>query len=139
MCKRAVSVQIPDDVHAAIEETGAQTGRDFSSIASEMLSEAVKMRRFPGIVFVDGLLGRTARLEGTDVDLFRIAATFNRVGGDWARLSKAYQHLSEQQLRTAMVYADANRVEIDEQMDEDDRRAIEAVWAQYPTTKPPWR
>jgi hypothetical protein len=139
MGKRAVSVQIPDDVRAAIEEAGAQTGRDFSSVASEMLSEAVRMRRFPGIVFVDSPLGRTARLAGTDVDLFRIAATFNRVGGDWDRLSKKYQHLTEEQLRMAMAYAEANRAEVDEQMDADDRRAIESVWTRYPITKPPWR
>jgi uncharacterized protein (DUF433 family) len=139
MGTRAVSLELPDEVRAAIEETGAQSGRDSSSIASEMLSEAVRMRRFPGIVFVDGPLGRTARLAGTDVDVYRIAATFNRKGGDWSRLCQAYQDLSEEQIRTAMAYADANRAEVDEQMEEDDRRAIEAVWAEYPITKPPWR
>jgi uncharacterized protein (DUF433 family) len=139
MGTRAVSLELPDEVRAAIEETGAQSGRDFSSIASEMLSEAVRMRRFPGIVFVDGSLGRTARLAGTDVDVYQVAATFNRKGGDWPRLCQAYQGLSEEQIRLAMAYADANRAEVDEQMDQDDRRAIEVVWAQYPITKPPWR
>jgi hypothetical protein len=139
MGTRAVSLELPDEVRAAIEETGAQSGRDFSSIASEMLSEAVRMRRFPGIVFVDGPFGRSARLEGTDTDARAVLALFNRFGGNRERLRQECSHLDEQQIETALAYCEAYSDEVGEQLDAELIQAVEAVWKSHPITKPPWR
>jgi uncharacterized protein (DUF433 family) len=136
MSARPTSIRIPDETRAAIEETCRRTGRDFSSVANEMLAEAVKMRRIPGIAFADGAIGRIARIAGTGVEVFEVAKTHREVGGDLARLRAAYHWLSEQQLRAALAYAQAYPEEIAEQLSEEDRWMPEEVWGRYPFTAP---
>jgi antitoxin component of RelBE/YafQ-DinJ toxin-antitoxin module len=53
MANSPVSLLIPAETRAAIDAVVRRTGRDFSNVANEMLTEAVKMRRIPGIVFAD--------------------------------------------------------------------------------------
>jgi hypothetical protein len=38
--------------------------RDFSSVARDLLVEAVKMKNYAGIIFADGPTGRRARVSG---------------------------------------------------------------------------
>lgn len=47
------SLRIPDEVAKAIEEAAEASGRDFSTVANELIAEAVKMRRCPGVLFAD--------------------------------------------------------------------------------------
>src|SRR5438445_12915339 len=63
-----VSLRIPQEAREVILEAARSTGRDFSSVANEMLMEAARMRRIPGIVFAEGPTGRRARIAGTGVD-----------------------------------------------------------------------
>lgn len=107
MSARPVSLRIPDDVKAAIEQTASRAGRAFSSVANEMLSEAVRMRRIPGIVFTDGPAGRRARIAGTGIDVFELVRDHRALGRDWEQLRAAYHWLDERQLRVALAYAEA--------------------------------
>ncbi len=50
------SLRIPQGTVEEIERIARETGRDFSSIAKDLLAEAIKMRRCPGIVFADGVV-----------------------------------------------------------------------------------
>src|SRR5919198_5830930 len=93
-----VSLRIPEETRAAIQEAMRRTGRDFSSVANEMLTEAVRMRRIPGIVFADGPTGRRARVAGTGIDVFEIVRDYRTMGADWAQLRRAYHWLDERQL-----------------------------------------
>jgi uncharacterized protein (DUF433 family) len=136
MSGRPVSLRIPDEVRAAIEDTVRCTGRDFSSVANEMLAEAVKMRRVPGIVFADSPVGRIARVAGTGVEVFEVIRTDRDVGHDWDRLRQAYHWLSENQLRAALAYASAYPEEIERRLRDDERWTPEAIWSRYPFTKP---
>src|SRR3712207_742345 len=102
-----VSLRLPEDVRAEIEATARRSGRDFSSVAEEMLAEAIKMRRIPGIVFADSPSGRGARVAGTGLEVFEIVRAFRDMDEDWQRLRQAFHWLSEQQLRAALAYADA--------------------------------
>ena len=60
-----VKLTLPDSVYDGIVDTERRTGRSLAEVAGEMLAEAVKMRRVPGIVFADGVHGRVARIAGT--------------------------------------------------------------------------
>jgi predicted transcriptional regulator len=44
MTARPRSVRVPEEIHSAIDEMAKQTHRDFSSIANEMLDEAVRQK-----------------------------------------------------------------------------------------------
>ena len=70
----------------------------------ELLTEAIKMRRCPGIAFADGPAGRRARLAATGLDVWEVIATYRSLDGDPARLRQAYPWLSEAQLRAALGY-----------------------------------
>ena len=131
-----VSLRIPEDVRAEIEATARRSGRDFSSVAKEMLAEAIKMRRVPGIVFADGTSGRVARVAGTGLEVFEIVRAFRDMDEDWGRLREAYHWLSEHQLRPALAYAAAHPEEIEERLRAEERWTPETVWATYPFMRP---
>lgn len=48
------SLRMPEPLAEAITETAEAAGRDFTALATELLSEAVAMWRCPGIAFMDG-------------------------------------------------------------------------------------
>ena len=127
-----VSLRIPEDVRAEIEATAWRSGRDFSSVAKEMLTEAIKMRRIPGIAFADGPNRRVARVAGTGLEVFEIVAAFRNVDEDWERLRAAYHWLSEQQLRAALAYAAAYPEEIEERLRAEERWTPDTLWTTYP-------
>jgi uncharacterized protein (DUF433 family) len=136
---RPVSLRIPEEVRTAIQETAHRTGRAFSSVANEMLTEAVKMRRIPGIVFADGAAGRRARVAGTGIEVFEVMQTHRAVGEDWEQLREAYHWLDERQLRAALAYAEGYPDEIEERLRAEEHWTPERTWATYPFMKPPRR
>ncbi|MBM2809266.1 MAG: hypothetical protein HW416_25 [Chloroflexi bacterium] len=122
MNTRPVSLRIPEEVRSAIQDIAQRTQRDFSSIANEMLSEAVKMRRFFGIEFVDSPCGRVARIAGSGAKVYLVVRAYRDVGEDFARLQRWYAHLPEWELRAGLAYAEAfpeeveRRIALDEEI-----------------------
>ena len=49
-------------------------------MTTKELSEEEKMRRVPGILFVDGATGRRARVQGTGLEVFEIIHGYEVVG-----------------------------------------------------------
>lgn len=84
-------------------------------MASELLSEALRLRRVPGIVFVDGPAGRRAALAGTGMDIWQIIAVWQELSDreDYHELRANFDWLSEAQLRTAVAYYKLYPSEID--------------------------
>lgn len=136
MPARPTTIRIPEEVRSALVEIVRRTGRDFSTVTNEMLSEAVKMRRIPGIVFADSPAGRVARVAGTGLEVFEIIRSYRDMGKEWERLKGAYHWLSEVQLRAALAYAQAYPEEIDERLREEERWGPDEVKARYPFTAP---
>jgi uncharacterized protein (DUF433 family) len=136
MSAQPVSLRIPPEARRSIEEIARRTGRDFSSVANEMLSEAVKMRCIPGITFTDSASGRVARLAGRNTKVFEIVAALRAVNGDRERLRQGYAWLSEQELRAALAYAEAYPDEIAVRLRQDEAWSADTVWSAYPFTRP---
>ena len=55
-----------------------------------LLTEALKMRRVPGIVMVDGPTGRRAVVAGSGLDVWEIIATWQACGKDERQLAQNY-------------------------------------------------
>jgi len=127
------SLRIPEEIATAIEETAEAAGRDFSAVANEFLSESVKMRRCPGVVFADGATGRRSRVAGTGLDVWEIIATYQSLDRDRARLQAAYHWLTELQLRAALGYNAAYPDEIEQQVARNTAWTRERVAQQHPT------
>jgi len=134
-----VSLRIPDEVRELIQERMKESGRAFSSIANEMLMESAKMRRIPGISFMDTPSGRTAVIGGTGIKIWLLVQDYRDMDQSWERLREAYHWLSERQLRSALAYAEAFPDEIDERLREEERWTPEYTWTRYPFMRPPWR
>jgi len=98
------SIRIPEEAIKEIEALASSIGKDFSGLARDLLIEAVKMRRCPGIMFADDPAGRRARIAGTGIDVWELVATFKGLGESYEELRKAYHWLSEQQIRSALSY-----------------------------------
>lgn len=75
-----------------------------NAIANELLEEALKMRRCPGIIFSDGVTGRRARVAGTGVEVWEVIYEYQILGEEIEALKKALPHLSERQLVAALNY-----------------------------------
>ncbi len=126
------SLRIPQGIVEEIEIIARETGRDFSSIAKDLLAEAIKMRRCPGIVFADGVSGRRARIAGTGLEVWEVITTYRSVNHDFSRLQKAYHWLTERQLRAAIGYYTAYREEIDEVIERNESWSRETVAKRFP-------
>ena len=127
------SLRLPKETAKAIEEFAEVSGQDFSAAAIELLTEAIKMRRCPGIGFADGPTGRRARIAGTGLDVWEIIATYLSLGREIGRLRQAYAWLSDPQLRAALGYYTAYPDEIDRRIALNERWTEERLLAQHPS------
>ena len=130
------SLRIPIETINDIEKIAGETGREFSSVAKDLLAEAVKMRRCPGIVFADGVRGRKAKIAGTGLDVWEIIATYKNVNNKFPRLRKTYHWLSDQQLKAAIGYYTAYRDEIDRLVEQNESWSSKTVVDHYPFLDP---
>ncbi len=130
------SLRIPRDIANTIKDMADAIDRDFSTVVNELLAEAVKIRRCPGILFSDGPSGRRAILAGTGLNVWEVIATYKSLDRDVARHRGAYHWLSEAQLRAALGYYAAYPEEIDRQIARNDAWTKEGLTRQYPSLIP---
>ena len=110
------SIRLPVEAVKEIEALASGTGKDFSGIARDLLIEAVKMRRCPGITFSDGPSGRRAKIAGTGIDVWEFISTFKGLDENYKKLKKSYHWLNDQQIRAALSYYAIYPDEIDEKI-----------------------
>lgn len=134
------SLRIPPALERDLERELARRGqREWSAGLIELLDEAIRMTRVPGIVFVDARGARRAALAHSGLEVWEVIATWREGGERWDALRAAYPELSDVQLRAALAYYQLYPAEVDE------RLAREAAWtperaaAELPYTRPPVR
>ena len=110
------SIRLPEEAIKEIEALASGTGKDFSGITRDLLIEAVKMRRCPGVTFADGPTGRRDKIAGTGIDIWEFIATFKGLGENYENLKGTYHWLSDQQIRSALSYYTLYPDEIDEKI-----------------------
>lgn len=126
------SLRIPEAILKEIEQIAEDTQKDFSSVAKQLLEEAVKTHRCPGIVFTEGVRGRSARVAGTGITVWEIVATYQSVGKDLKRLRKAYHWLADQQIQSALGYYKAYPEEIHRVIADNETWTQERLHTRYP-------
>jgi uncharacterized protein (DUF433 family) len=135
-----MQIEIPEELTAAVEEIADKTGQDVESLVAEMVTEAIKMRRVPGILFADGATGRRARVGGTGIEVFEIIQVYVAGGCDLEDLRKQFDWLDEYQLNMAVAYYEAYPEDIQPYLhtEEEEIAAMEALWAKYPQMRADW-
>lgn len=137
LAARAKGLRLPEDLERDLErESRLRGGPSFSELAVSLLREAVRMRRVPGIFFVDGLDGRRPAIWGTGLEVWEVIRNYKAAGEDHERLKASYPWLSEPQLTAALTYYEMYPDEIDARIDRDERWTPENVYRDFPFMRP---
>ena len=131
------SIRLPEAAVKEIEALVSGTGRDFSGVARDLLIEAVKMRRCPGVTFADGPTGRRAKIAGTGIDIWEFIAAFKSIDENYDKLEKTYHWLSDQQIRSALSYYALYPDEIDEKITRNEDITQEQITKRFPFLSKP--
>jgi len=126
------SMRIPKEIVREIQGIAQQSGKGFSTVTKELLEEAIKMHRCPGIVFAEGVSARRARVAGTGIEVWEVIANYKSVGEDFERLHTIYHWLTELQLRAASGYYRAYPKEIDDLITQNEDWTKENTHKRYP-------
>jgi uncharacterized protein (DUF433 family) len=130
------SLRIPRETVRRIAALAEAADRDFSSTTNELLEEALRLRRCPGIVFTWGPSGRRATVAGSGIDVWEAIAKLKLLGGNHSRLRRHYHWLSEAQLRAALSYYQAFPQEIDRRLEQEEAWTRERIHVAYPFMRP---
>jgi uncharacterized protein (DUF433 family) len=136
MATRTRGLRLPEELDLGIESERRLRGTSFSEEAIGLLREALRMRRAPGIYFVDGLDARRAAVAGTGIEVWEVVATYKSVGEDHEELRKSYPQLSETQLKAALSYYELYPEEVDARIEREGYWTPERVWGEFPFTRP---
>lgn len=133
----ARGVRVPEDLQQEIErEMERRDVDEWSGMVVELLREAMRARRAPGIVFVDGATGRRPVVAGSGLEVWEVVATWKEVGRNYDRLRSAYDWLVEPQLRAALSYYELYGDDVDARLEREARLTSERVQNELPFTKP---
>ena len=133
----ARGVRVPADLQHEIErEMDRQEVEEWSAMVVELLREAIRARRAPGIVFVDGATGRRPVVAGSGLEVWEVVAAWKEVGHNYDRLRAAYDWLTEPQLRAALSYYELYGDEVDARLEREARLTAERVQNELPFTRP---
>jgi uncharacterized protein (DUF433 family) len=131
------SLRVPEPLEGEIARELARRGqREWTTGVLELLEEAIRMSRAPGIVFVGGRGGRRAAVAHSGLEVWEIVATWKAGGESWEALRGAYPELGELPLRAALTYYQLYSAEIDERLAREAEWTPERVAAEMPFTRP---
>jgi uncharacterized protein (DUF433 family) len=137
LSRKPIGLRLPEDVRSEIEREQKMRGTTFSAAAISLLREAIRMRRVPGIHFVEGVAGsRRAAVVGTGLEVWEIVRTYKEVGEDYSELRNSYPWLSEPQLRAALSYYELYLDEIEARLELEESWTPERVRREMPFAVP---
>lgn len=126
------SLRIPKSTIKEIEGLAKDSRKDFTTVTNELLKEAIKAQRCPGIVFTEGVSGKRARIAGTGIEVWEVVATYKGVGENLKRLEKSYHWLTGQQLKSALGYYRLYAEEIDALIARNEKWTPKEIQKKYP-------
>jgi uncharacterized protein (DUF433 family) len=127
------TVTLESDLQARIEALAVATHSTPAEVLRELITEALKMRECPGIVFADGPAGRRAVIAGSGIDVWAVAEVWRECQSDFECLRRSFDMLTDAQLRAALCYYERYPAEIEEWIARTARVAEELE-----RTRPPW-
>lgn len=126
------SLRIQQKILKEVENIAKVSRKNFGSTVNELLEEAIKAHRCPGIVFTEGIKGKRARIAGTGIEVWEVIMTYKGVMKDFKRLKEAYHWITEQQLKSALGYYELYPEEIDTLIAENESLSQENIQRDYP-------
>ncbi len=132
MTAHALEIPLPDQLEREIAHEAGARGKSRGVLGLELLTEAIRMRRVPGIVFADGPAGRRAMLAGTGLDVWEVIATWKEQGQDAESLRQSYPWLTQPQLHAALTYYEKYPEAVDERLAREEGWTAERIRRELP-------
>jgi uncharacterized protein (DUF433 family) len=136
MATKAKGIRLSSQLDEEISRESTARGKSWSAMTAELLDEAIRTRRAPGVSFVDGATGRRAVVSGTGLDVWEVVATWKEGGESYETLRQNYPWLSDAQLRAALGYYETYPSEIDARLEREARWTPERVRREFPFSRP---
>lgn len=89
-------------------------------MTAELMDEAERMRRIPGIYFATEPSGRTAKIAGTGLGVWEVFSGCRKRPLTAQKLARAFDWLTPAQVEAALAYYAAYPAEIDAEIGEND-------------------
>lgn len=105
-------------------------------MTTEIVDEAERMRRVPGIVFTGDPGYRKARIAGHNIDVWYVVGCYKDTGCDRSRLPEYLETLTPEEIDAGLRYYELYPEEIDKRIQDEDR--IRAYLEEYGPLKPPY-
>jgi hypothetical protein len=124
-----ISIRLSRATDQVVTAEARRTRRSKSAVVSAFTEETARTRRFPGIGFRGDDASRRAWVVGSGLDVWEIVHMLEDFGGVERLLADT--HLSERQVRLALVYRDAYPEEVSDAI-ADNRRSDDELRTLYP-------
>ncbi len=119
------TVRFRRELRSEIDRIAKRSHRSFSEVTQDLLEEAIRMRKCPGIYFHDEPAGREAKIAGTGLGVWEIINVYKAVSNRAKTLKKHFHWLSDAQLKAALTYYHAWPDEIDDLIEDNESAALE--------------
>lgn len=126
------SLRLSEGIVREIDDIAKSAKKDFTAVTNELLEEAIKAHRSPGIIYSEGVSGKRARIAGTGIDVWEVIAVYKSAGHTLKRLRQSYHWLTEQQIKAAIGYYSLYREEIDALISENEQWTPERIKQKHP-------
>lgn len=136
MKTRPRGLRLPEHLAREVERERERSGKSWSRVVTELLEEAVRMRRVPGIVFRSGPTGRRAAVAGTGLDVWEIVAAYRTADESWEGLVEELSWIEPSRLRAALAYYELFPGEIDGRLEREEELTRERIHRRHPFTRP---
>lgn len=127
MITETKTLRLRQVLRAEIDRIARRSRRSFSEVAQDLMEEALRMRKCPGIYFADEPAGREAKIAGTGLAVWEIAGVYKAVSKDERAFRARFAWLTEAQRKAALLYYRNYPDEIDVLMAEN-----ESLFAEIP-------
>jgi uncharacterized protein (DUF433 family) len=112
-----------------VQREAQRLNRPRGAVVQAYTSEAIRMRRFPGVAFRGDDHRRRAWVIGTGLDIWEIVGLLRDFGSEQA-LAKEYE-VTPGQIRIALAYYNEYRDEVERQLSSG-RQSLEEIASRYP-------
>lgn len=126
------SLRLSDAIVDEITDLAKNSKKDFTAVTNELLEEAIRAHRCPGILFTEGVSGRCARIAGTGIEVWELVSVYLQSDKDLKTVKRSYAWLTEQQVKAAIGYYALYAGEIDALIAENEAWTPEQIKRKYP-------
>lgn len=104
MITETKTLRLRQALRSEIDQIARRSRRSFSEVAQDLIDEALRMRKCPGIYFSDEPAGREAKIAGTGLAVWEIAGVYKAVSKNERAFRARFPMLTEAQIKAALLY-----------------------------------